>query len=53
MVPDQSAQKRASGSPDRGVVGPEYKTLKEMEETLMKTLKLQQDLQQFNISVRA
>jgi hypothetical protein len=36
-----------------GVVGPEYRTLDEMEQTLMNTLKLQQDLQKFNRSVRA
>jgi hypothetical protein len=36
-----------------GVVGPEYRTLNEMEQTLMKTLKLQQELQSYNRSVRA
>jgi hypothetical protein len=36
-----------------GIVGPEYKTMTEMEQTLQKTLKLQQDLQRFNIPVKA
>ncbi|MCI0613617.1 hypothetical protein L0244_11575, partial [bacterium] len=53
-VPVQSAQQKGIWvQAEKGVVGPEYKTLKEMEETLMKTLKLQQDFQQFNKSVRA
>jgi hypothetical protein len=38
---------------EAGVVGPEYSTMKAMEQTLQKTLKLQQDLQKFNSSVKA
>jgi hypothetical protein len=50
----QSAQQKGIWvQAEKGIVGPEYKTLKEMEETLMKTLRLQQDLKQFNKSVRA
>jgi hypothetical protein len=61
-VPIQSAQEKgiwvqaenqAKHQAEKGIVGPEYKTLKEMEDTLMKTLRLQQDLQQFNMPVRA
>jgi hypothetical protein len=53
-VPVQSAQQKGIWvQGEKGIVGPEYKTLKEMEKTLMKTLKLQQDLQHFNKSVRA
>jgi hypothetical protein len=36
-----------------GIVGPEYTTLNEMEQTLLKTLKLQQELQRFNGSIKA
>jgi hypothetical protein len=36
-----------------GVVGPEYTTLKAMDETLNKTLKLQQEFQRFNLPLKA
>ena len=53
-LPGQSAQEKGIWvQSEKGIVGPEYRTLKEMEETLMRNLKLQQDLQQFNRSVRA